>query len=304
MSQEAVESTPAGAAEIALRQKILPTVTPEMLAKYDAATKAWSATNPTPDLQRQNMASKPKSPYPTNMPPAPGWHYNAMIHGLQPYTLRGVIWFQADGNGNVRDYSELFQAFIEGWRADWKEQLPFFFVEMNNRSNPQTKPVELNNMSLLREQQHGGLLQPAVGMAVSINVGINNPHFPNKKPVGERLAGLALRECYGQKTGEVESPMFKSFSIESNRIRLSFTHAEGLRTRGGSGLKGFAIRGSSGDWVWATAMIDGETIVVWSDQVTSPAAVRYAWAQNPITSVENGAGLPLVPFRTDTASRD
>jgi sialate O-acetylesterase len=115
------------------------------------------------------------------------------------------------------------------------------------------------------------------------------------------LAGLALRDCYGQ-SGKVESPIYKSFAVEGNKIRLTFTNADGLRVRGGGEIEGFAVRGSTGDWVWATGKIDGQDIVVWNDQVSSPAAVRYAWAMNPIISIENDAGLPLYPFRTDTES--
>jgi len=116
------------------------------------------------------------------------------------------------------------------------------------------------------------------------------------------LAGLALRDCYGQ-PGQVNSPLYKSFAVEGNKIRLKFTDADGLRARGGGDLKGFAIRGSTGDWVWATGKIDGQDILVWSDRVPMPAAVRYAWAMNPVISVENGTGLPLYPFRTDTDSK-
>jgi sialate O-acetylesterase len=97
--------------------------------------------------------------------------------------------------------------------------------------------------------------------------------------------------------------VYKSFSVEGGKVRLTFTDAAGLRVRGGGDLKGFAIRGATGDWVWATGKIDGEDIVVWSDQVPAPAAVRYAWAMNPVISVENDAGLPLAPFRTDTGSK-
>ena len=84
---------------------------------------------------------------------------------------------------------------------------------------------------------------------------------------------------------------------------MKFNDADGLRARGGGDLKGFAIRGSAGDWVWATGRIDGGDVIVWNDQISSPAAVRYAWASNPVISVENDAGLPLHPFRTDTGSK-
>jgi sialate O-acetylesterase len=305
MSKETLESTKAGAAVMDRHTQALAAVTPEAIAKHDAEQKTWRAANPTPDLQLKNAASRPKPIYTATSGQAPVRLYNGMIHGLEPYTLRGVIWFQADGNmAHPLEYSELFQALIKQWRADWKVPLPFFFVEMNNmREDIQTQPVQPHPLALIREQQHGGLLLPGTGMVAAIDLGTKNAHFPNKKPVGERLAGLALRDCYGQ-PGQANSPMLESFTIESNKIRLTFTDAEGLRVRGGGDLKGFAIRGRQGDWVWATGKFDGQNIVVWSDQVPAPAAVRYAWASNPVISVENGAGLPLYPFRTDTDSKE
>jgi len=167
----------------------------------------------------------------------------------------------------------------------------------------QTHPVQPNALSIIREQQHGGLALPGVGMVAAIDLGIKNAHFPNKRPVGQRLAGLALRDCYGI-PGQVNSPMFKSATFSGDKARLNFKDAAGLRVRGGGEIKGFAIRGESGPWVWAEGKIEGETIVVWSDQVPHPVAVRYGWASNPVISIENGAGLPLYPFRTDTSSRE
>ena len=305
MSKETLAATSVGAEVMQHHQQALDLAKPEK-AKYEAELKAWTDANPTPDLQAKNISSKPKPSRAAQYTPTDGKVpcrlYNGMIHGLEPYTLRGIIWYQADGNNPYpSEYSELFQALIKEWRGDWNETLPFYFVEMNNMIKLQTKPVEPNPLSQIREQQHGGLLLPKVGMVAAIDVGTNNPHFPNKKPVGQRLAGLALRDCYGQ-PGQVESPIFKSFAIEGNKVRLKFDDADGLRVRGGGDLKGFAIRGSTGDWVWATGRIDGQDIVVWNDQIPSPTAVRYAWAWNPIFSVENGAGLPLYPFRTDVTS--
>ena len=279
----------------------------DLTAKYEASLKAWADANPTPEAQLANQATKPPKLWSTADGHTPNRFYNAMIHGLEPYTIRGIIWYQADGNVNhPLEYGELFQALIKEWREDWKEPtLPFYFVEMNNmwREKDASKPVQPSPLCLIREQQHEGLLQPDVGMVCAIDVGIRNPHFPNKKPVGERLAGLASHDCYGQ-PGQVNGPMYKGFTVEGNKVRLTFTDAEGLRVHGGGDLKGFAIRGATGEWVWATGKIDGQDVLVWNDAVPSPAAVRYAWAPNPIVSVENGAGLPLYPFRTDTDSKE
>jgi sialate O-acetylesterase len=303
MSRQTLESTSAGAAVEGRHNARVAASTPEVIARQEAAMKAWQAANPTPELKFLHESTRQRPAYTATYYTAPVRLYNGMIHGLEPYTLRGVIWFQADGNASFPlEYSEMFQAMIREWRADWKEQLPFYFVEMNNARTPQTKPVEQCNLCLIREQQHGALQLPGVGMIAAIDVGNGNLHFPNKRPLGQRLAGLALHNVYGM-PGQPNSPIFRSFKIEGNKVRLSFDDAAGLRTTTGGELKGFAIRGSSGDWVWAQGKIEGEQIVVWNDAVRSPVAVRYAWAQNPVISVENGVGLPLYPFRTDRESK-
>jgi sialate O-acetylesterase len=304
MSRKTLESTSAGAAVERRQAAALAAVTPEKVAQHEAAMKAWETANPTPELQHKNGASKPKILYTSADIRSPNRMYNGMIRGLEPYTLRGVIWFQADANMNhPEEYPELFQALIKEWRAEWGEQLPFYFVELNNMfEDKQTKPVQPHLLTYIREKQHAGLLLPGTGMVASIDLGTKNPHFPNKKPVGQRLAGLALRDCYGI-PGQVNSPMFRSFVVEGNNVRLTFSDADGLRVRGGGEVKGFAIRGSSGDWVWASGKVEGNQIVVWSDEVRTPVAVRYAWAANPVISIENSAGLPLYPFRTDTGSK-
>ena len=303
MSRQTLESTSVGAAVEQRHNAKVALATPEVIARQDAQVKAWQDANPTPALKFQHESTRPRPAYTATYYTAPVRLYNGMIHGLEPYTLRGVIWFQGDGNASYPlEYSELFQALIREWRADWKKQLPFYFVEMNNAREAQKKPVEVCNLCLIREQQHGALQLPGVGMVAAIDVGNGNLHFPNKRPLGQRLAGLALHDVYDL-PGQPNSPIFRSFTVEGDKVRLSFDDAAGLRTIGGGELKGFAIRGANGDWVWATGKIEGAQIVVWSDAVKKPVAVGYAWAQNPVISVENGEGLPLYPFRTDRESK-
>ena len=181
---------------------------------------------------------------------------------------------------------------------------------MNNMWDLQKQPVGTvghdPNMALIREAQAAALALPKTGVVAAIDLGdssaVTNPHFPNKKPVGDRLANLALSEVYGLPMGEVHSPQFDRCAVEGGKMRLRFQFADGLRIRDGGALKGFAIQGANGDWLWAEGKIDGKDIVVWNSQVPQPKAVRYAWASNPVISVENGVGLPLRPFRTDTQS--
>jgi len=279
--------------------------TPPKIAEYEARVSAWKAANPTPEMQARNEADRPAPPNLSAANYVPDQYYNGMIRGLEPYTIRGMIWYQGAGNfQHPLEYGEMFKALIEEWRQEWRDlELPFYFVEESNFQQKQTLPVEPNRFSIIREQQHAALTLPKVGMACSVDLGNGNPHYPNKRPVGDRLAGLALHDVY-HVTGRAETPLLESFVIKDDAVKLRFTHAQGLHLRGGSDLKGFAIRGADGRWVWATGKIVDDEIVVRSDAVAAPLAVRYAWAVNPITSVVNGAGLPLCPFRTDRTSVD
>ena len=139
---------------------------------------------------------------------------------------------------------------------------------------------------------------PNVGLASAIDIGdANDIHPRNKQDVGHRLALTALAQTYGQKI-EYSGPDYRSMKIEGDKIRLNFTHAQGMKATEGD-VQGFAIAGADKKWVWADAKIDGDSIIVSSPQVLAPVAVRYAWANNPNANLTNAAGLPAVPFRTD-----
>ena len=174
----------------------------------------------------------------------------------------------------------------------------------------------------LREAQSMALKLPNTGQAVIIDVGeTGNLHPRNKKDVGERLALIALAKDYG-KAIPFSGPVYDSMKAESGKAILSFLHTDGgltakplpqtdvvsslanqtaplVRNSPNSQLEGFAICGEDRKWVWADAKIDGNNVIVWSDKVPSPAAVRYAWADNPTCNLTNGSGLPASPFRTD-----
>jgi sialate O-acetylesterase len=278
---------------------------------FQTALAAWRKEDDAAQAEHKPEPPRPPFPSPTPAEPHgrsagnPSFLFNGMIAPLVPFGLRGVIWFQADGNmGHPQDYGLLIKTLINDWRAQWKRELPFYYIEMNNMDDyPQKDPVQVNKLSLIREQQQAALELPGTGVVCSIDVGlpVPEPHFPNKKPVGDRLALLALNDLYNQK-GLVRSPAYKDFRIEGDKVRIHFTDADGLRIIPGHPFAGFAIKGGTGDWVWAQGRIEGNSALVWSDKVPQPVAVRYAWAMNPVISIENGAGLPLRPFRTDTES--
>ncbi len=246
----------------------------------------------------KEIPSRPQSPESPNRPTV---LYNAMLHPLIPYAIRGAIWYQGESNaGRAYQYRTLFPTMIKDWRAHWGEgDFPFLFVQLANWQKLQTKPVD-DAWAELREAQLKTLALPNTGMAVAIDIG--NPediHPKNKQEVGRRLALNAFKLVYGQDVVN-SGPIYKSMAIEGNKIRLSFTHVDGgLVAHGGDKLKGFAIAGEDKKFVWADAKIDEKTILVWSNKIPHPVAVRYAWAINPICNLYNSAGLPASPFRTD-----
>ena len=140
---------------------------------------------------------------------------------------------------------------------------------------------------------------PNTGMAVAIDIGEKEIHPKNKQDVGKRLALWALAKTYG-KNIVYSGPIYKSMKVDSNEAVLTFDHVGGGLMAKGDSLKGFAIAGADKKFVWANARIEGNTVVVSSDKVSVPAAVRYAWAINPVCNLYNKEGLPATPFRTDT----
>jgi sialate O-acetylesterase len=249
-----------------------------------------------PDYSK--MPAQPPGP---KNPNSPSVLYNAMLAPLTPYALRGAIWYQGEANaGRAYQYRTLFPAMIRDWRAAWGEgDFPFYFVQLADFMPAKPDPSE-SEWAELREAQTMALGVPHTGMAVTIDIG--NPediHPRNKLDVGMRLARWALADTYGQKVEE-SGPLYRSFSVEGDKVRVRFAHAAGLRaTPGGSPLRGFAVAGGDHKFVWADARIDGETVVVWSKSVPRPVAVRYDWADDPNGNLYNSEGLPASPFRTD-----
>jgi sialate O-acetylesterase len=248
----------------------------------------------TPD-----WGSRPEAPGPTNQN-SPGVLYNAMIAPIVPFSIRGAIWYQGESNaGRAFQYRTLFPTMIRNWRTIWGEgDFPFYFVQLANWQPIKPEPDE-SEWAELREAQTMTLREPNTGMAVIIDIGDTNDIHPrNKTDVGHRLALWALANTYNQKI-EYSGPLFKSFTVNGSEVRIKFSHANGLKTSDGAAPKAFAIAGADKKFVWADAKIEGDEIVVSSKDVTKPVAVRYAWADNPVTNLYNKLDLPASPFRTD-----
>ncbi|GAA0892572.1 sialate O-acetylesterase [Fulvivirga kasyanovii] len=241
------------------------------------------------------------------LPEIQNYHYypevlfNAMINPLIPYGIKGFIWYQGEANAEAAyDYRTLFPMMIQDWRARWGQgDLPFLFVQLANFQAVKPQPSE-SDWAELREAQTMTLSLPNTGMACIIDIGeADDIHPRNKQEVGRRLALIANKLVYEENI-IASGPQYKSFKVEGNKVRISFAHTgSGLATMDGKEVTGFAIAGEDKQFYWAKAEIDGDEVVVSSDKVKSPKAVRYAWADNPVCNLVNSEGLPAVPFRTD-----
>ncbi len=224
-----------------------------------------------------------------------GGLYEKLIGRVAPYGIRGMIWYQGEGDAGFPDvYANLFPTLIRSWRSAWgNESLPFFFVQLPNYDTPMA-----GKWVRLREVQARTLSLDHTGMAVTIDIGEDgNLHPLNKREVGRRLALLAEASVYHRDV-VAAGPEYESFSAEPGGIRIRLK-------KSGSPLKllpassGFSIASDDRQFVPAQARIEGNDLVVWSDAVTKPAAVRYAWDAAPKPSLFNAAGLTSAPFRTD-----
>lgn len=228
--------------------------------------------------------------------------YNAMVAPVTTYTIKGVLWYQGESNtGRASDYTRLQPAQIADWRNKWQQgDIPFLFVQLPNFMDANYIPSE-SQWAELREAQLRSLSVPNTGMVVAIDLGEwNDIHPDNKKDVGERLATAALKISYGENLIH-SGPIFKSSEKQGNKIIIRFDHTgSGLVTNDGEGPAEFAIAGADKKFVWAKAKIEGDTIIVWNEEIKDPVYVRYAWADNPVNpNLYNKEGLPASPFRTN-----
>ena len=226
--------------------------------------------------------------------------YNGMIAPLIPYAFKGAIWYQGESNAGRADaYAELMGLMIKNWRDDWKQgDFPFLFVQLAPYYAKAAEPAD-TDWARLREAQLQTLKVKNTGMAVITDVGEEKDIHPKKKePVGARLALAARAIAYSEKI-EYSGPMYASMDVEGNKAVLRFNHVgKGLEAKDDA-LTGFTVAGADMKFYNAKAEIKGDTVVVWSDAVEKPVAVRYGWANYPIVNLWNKDGLPASPFRTD-----
>jgi len=228
----------------------------------------------------------------------PGAIFNSRMAPIVPLRLRGFLWYQAESNAgkgeDPREYREKMAALLDGWRGRWdNHKMPCYFVQL-----PGFPPAV--GWIRVREEQRRALVIPYTGMAVTIDIPGDDIHPPDKLPVSERLARLALSQTYGREIVP-SGPLYQSHEVMGKEVRVQFLHAEsGLMIdegEGGGVLRWFELAGEDGIWHEAEARAEGMKIIVSSDQVERPREVRYACTTKPLGgNLFNRAGLPASPF--------
>ena len=271
-------------------------------AQYEKQLATWKTAAAKAKAEGKQAPRAPRKPdEPRRSANHPATLFNGKIVPLIPYAIKGAIWYQGESNaGNGTQYALQLETLVKDWRGRWGYDFPFGWVQLPNFHKAQVEPVEDTGWVRVREGMLKMLALPDTGMAITLDCGeADNIHPKNKQDVGKRLAMWALAKVYDQKGIAASGPLPAGHQIRGSEIVLSFKHADGGLVAKDGDLKGFAIAGTDKKWVRATAKIDGDKVVVSSPEVKQPAAVRYAWADNPDFNLYNGAGLPATPFRTD-----
>jgi len=260
--------------------------------------EAWTpkeAVENDPVLKEPATRLKPAAGWPIN----PGFTYNAMIHPIINFRIAGVLWYQGEANvGTASTYKQLLTTMIGAWRTAWGRDLPFYYVEIAPFAGYGTSI----SSALLREAQTQVQAVPNTGMVVVHDLvdDVRDIHPKNKKDVGLRLANYALAQTYGKKELAYKSPVFKSMNIEKDKIRIHFDNADnGLMSKSGAPTE-FYIAGDDQKFMPATAKVDGNTVVVWNDNLKKPVAVRFGFSSSAMPNLFSKEGLPVNLFRTDT----
>jgi sialate O-acetylesterase len=276
-------------------------------AEYD---KKKAALQPAYDkyLADKESAERNHQPLPESPKGWPGDYrgpsvlWNGMIHPLLPFRFRGVCWYQGENNAHVgvaNTYGLMLPVLIAEWRRAFAQpDLPFLVFQLARSRKPQTDPNEASGIAAIQEAQLQTVAKtPHTSLVVTEDLGEQDVHYKRKEPAATRAVALALSKVYGR-GGEEECPVFGSISIKDSACTVKIAHGQGLSSDGKS-PKGFAVAGEDRKFVFADAVIEGETVKVSSPAVPKPVAVRYAWGDMPDVNVVNGKGLPLSPFRTD-----
>lgn len=309
-------------------QKALSIYDPEMAeAAYQVALQRWEKATAA-YLAEKEKAEAAKEPFNRKAPPKPpapttpgkvrngrfGDLYERHIEPIAPYAIRGVLWDQGESQTAVEgvDQFAVMGALIRGWRKKWGIEFPFLSVQKPSGGGPAFDPEDpvtrrADKFAPLPKDVPAGLQDypthhlklrqhPQTWLVTATDLG-SGIHPENKSGYGVRSARVALGAVYGRKVA-IYGPMYKSHSVEEGQARVRFEHVgQGLVFRHGDALQGFALAGDDGKFHWATATIDGDSVVLTCMQVSRPVAIRYAWATpHPWANLFNADGLPALPF--------
>ena len=228
-------------------------------------------------------------------PYEPCYLYESGILPLEKFPVKGVIWYQGESNAhNCEAHEKLFRLLVDSWRGNWQSpELPFYYVQLSSIDRPSWPWFRDSQRRLMKEI-------PNSGMAVSSDQGDSlDVHPTNKKPVGERLARLALNGTYGMKAVVPSGPLFRKVDFQKEAAYVSFDFAEGMRSQDGKALKTFEVAEVEGLFFPARAEVTGNQIKVYSDKVKYPQYVRYGWQPFTRANLVNAAGLPASTFCSD-----
>lgn len=286
--------------------------------KYKTILAKWELKVKQAQDQGKKPPKQPQQNFPQDNPNFPGTIYNAMINPLVPYAIRGAIWYQGESNAkylkaNVFGYDQYLEQLIDGLRERWGQgEFPFYYCQLAQFRDPSEQPVDHDDWVTICNDMRKALTLNNVGMAVLNDCGeIRDIHPRNKVDPGKRLALWALAKTYGQSDLVFSGPLYKSYTIQKNKVNITFDHTgDGLMIARkhllnpakpvDEELQGFQIRSADGAWKWAKAKItSNSSIEVWHPEVSQPEEVRYAWATNPErANLYNKAGLPTSVFST------
>lgn len=228
--------------------------------------------------------------------------FNGGVAPALNYRIKGVVWYQGESNtSRAFEYYDLFKLLIKDWRQNWHQgDFPFLYVQLPNFVEVNIEDTKYD-WAYLRESQLKALSTPNTGMAVSVDIGEwNDIHPVDKKDLGYRLALAAEKVAYGEKHIVYSGPIYESMKVNGNKIILTFADVGGgLVAKNGGKLECLEICGADDIFFPAEAKIENDKIIVWSNKVASPVAVRYAWSNNPEgANLYNKERLPASPFRT------
>ncbi|MGJ8650218.1 MAG: sialate O-acetylesterase [Opitutaceae bacterium] len=259
----------------------------------------WSATAHLAAETNSYVSAPPEFPEGlilTGNQQTPTKLYNGMLHAHVPYAIRGAIWYQGESNHSEGMlYVDKTKALLKGWREAWGYEFPYYFVQIA----PYQYGKESSDILPIFWEAQAEIVKtiPKTGMAVvSDYTTLNNIHPPNKEIPGTRLALLALANDYGKDIVST-GPVFESLQTQGSELHLHFISAEGLSTRDGKSPDWFEVAGKDGVFTKATAQISDNTVIVHSDAVPEPIAVRFAWHKLATPNLVNTAGLPAATFR-------